>query len=612
MAEGVETPAPGRVVAAADPASMRGRDISREVLDDLLAGVPRDDAGRPLLVDADFSKATFAPDARFGTVRFSGPARFSGATFRGKAWFEDTTFSDDARFGGVTFEGDAHFGGVTFGGEARFGSAVFEEEARFSGARCEGEVRFDAAALRGLAWFDDATIAGSASFDGATFSSVASFDGVAFGGPVAFDRAAFASQVSFVGATFARLASFDQTTFTGESWFTRAELCGGAWFGEARFTEGVSYRGAWLGGDVVFDEAEFAGPVDVDGANSGSVSFRRARFLAEQSLHLRSGGPVVFMGSRFAQRVHLDTCAPSLDLSGATLSGPARVTLRSCALVAEDLTVGRPLAVESAPSTLLESARALMALVTGVGFEPGSSALEDLSGSVLDAPVVIDQGVSLGECDLAGVHNLQQLQFASMAAFATGPHAGRRVLAVERQWRVERAVTRRWSVPASPRRRWRAPRHPVRHQEPHQIGATYRALRLAREASGDAPGTADLYYGEMEMRRHDPTRSRGERAVVWLYWLFSGYGLRVLRPLFALGITLLACTWLLATAGFRHGAAPENTFLFALSSSLSVLRPSDDGPALYQWGQVALIVLKLAAPLFLGLTLLSIRGRVQR
>jgi hypothetical protein len=38
---------------------------------------------------------------------------------------------------------------------------------------------------------------------------------------------------------------------------------------------------------------------------------------------------------------------------------------------------------------------------------------------------------------------------------------------------------------------------------PAQLALVYRALRKALEDGANAPGAADFYYGEMEMRRHD-------------------------------------------------------------------------------------------------------------
>ena len=64
---------------------------------------------------------------------------------------------------------------------------------------------------------------------------------------------------------------------------------------------------------------------------------------------------------------------------------------------------------------------------------------------------------------------------------------------------------------------------------PERLATLYRQLRKAQEDIKDEPGAADFYYGEMEMRRHAQTAPAAERAIIWLYWLISGYGLRALR-----------------------------------------------------------------------------------
>ena len=87
------------------------------------------------------------------------------------------------------------------------------------------------------------------------------------------------------------------------------------------------------------------------------------------------------------------------------------------------------------------------------------------------------------------------------------------------------------NLPAWPRWLEDPPPEPL---EPGQIAGLYRALRKGREDSKDEPGAADFYYGEMEMRRHARTTPTAEHAIIWLYWLISGYGLRALRSLAAL------------------------------------------------------------------------------
>src|SRR5512132_3081652 len=62
-----------------------------------------------------------------------------------------------------------------------------------------------------------------------------------------------------------------------------------------------------------------------------------------------------------------------------------------------------------------------------------------------------------------------------------------------------------------------------------RIAGLYRALRKDYEDSKNEPGAADFYYGEMEMRRLASATAWGERVILTLYWLVSGYGLRGMR-----------------------------------------------------------------------------------
>jgi len=56
------------------------------------------------------------------------------------------------------------------------------------------------------------------------------------------------------------------------------------------------------------------------------------------------------------------------------------------------------------------------------------------------------------------------------------------------------------------------------------------------------------------MRRHDHTGTpKGERRLLWAYWLLSGYGLRASR----------ATGWLLADAGAEGGEQEAASALFA-------------------------------------------------
>jgi hypothetical protein len=157
-------------------------------------------------------------------------------------------------------------------------------------------------------------------------------------------------------------------------------------------------------------------------------------------------------------------------------------------------------------------------------------------------------------------------------------------------------------------------------------------LRIGRDGRRDEPGAADFYYGEMEMRRHavskthhgarrlelspsppyDSTRPTPptERAVLFLYWLSCGYGQRPGRALGALLVTLVCGAVLLWKLGGLH----ESPVLVAVESSMSPLESLDLKPATHlSWASETVIVgLRLLGTLFLGLAVLSLRGRIAR
>lgn len=196
---------------------------------------------------------------------------------------------------------------------------------------------------------------------------------------------------------------------------------------------------------------------------------------------------------------------------------------------------------------------------------------------------------------------------------------------------------------------------------PATVASIYRALRKGREDAKDEPGGSDFYFGEMEMRRHTRdsctlgTRftSWWERLTLTLYWLLSGYALRPSRAAIALVSVVALFTVLFALYGFQR---PANPFADAGASvksatgrplpstptlrarrpapfppSIAVMVDALDNPdawtyswgtatavigapeaAVTDWGRAFRVVLRVLGPLFLGLVLVSIRGRVKR
>ncbi|GAA2390236.1 hypothetical protein GCM10010420_12440 [Streptomyces glaucosporus] len=172
----------------------------------------------------------------------------------------------------------------------------------------------------------------------------------------------------------------------------------------------------------------------------------------------------------------------------------------------------------------------------------------------------------------------------------------------------------------------------------------YRALRKALEDGKDEPGAANFYYGEIEMRRHDPGTPHAERALLSLYWAVSGYGLRASRALGWLAGAMLATVVLLMSFGIPQNSPgqeatgtvppgggritftidkedPRNPtgdrftgerFEKALGVTLNSVVFRSSGQDLTTAGTYIEMASRLAEPALLGLAVLAVRGRVKR
>jgi hypothetical protein len=277
-----------------------------------------------------------------------------------------------------------------------------------------------------------------------------------------------------------------------------------------------------------------------------------------------------------------------------------------------------------------------------------------LSARGCDLQQLVLSDVDLRACRFAGVHNLDKLRLEGAVDFPDRPlgwHCGwtipplwrwtrRQTLAEEHRWRRTQPKWKGWYP-----RSCRAPGIAgMNRLEPAEIAKLYRALRKEREDSRDAPGAADFYYGEMEMRRHDRTAPKAERFLLWLYWLAAGYALRSSRALAWLFSVLVIATILLASFGLRTssppmepqtativGRPPRQVVRFdsprpttppiqdfqarlgtasLVALEAAVFRTSEQ--QLTYKGRVIQIAVKFIGPILLGLALLSVRGRVRR
>jgi hypothetical protein len=216
--------------------------------------------------------------------------------------------------------------------------------------------------------------------------------------------------------------------------------------------------------------------------------------------------------------------------------------------------------------------------------------------------------------------------------------SSRQSLVEERIWRATRPKYRGWAAT-------RSGNIGVR---PERLAALYRQLRKAQEDAKNEPGAADFYYGEMEMRRHTRATRVTEHAIIWLYWLISGYGLRALRSLAALAIVGAIVTTALVGWGLAANAPSQQltgTVTNTLNNPARIdatihTTPAGLPPASQRWtrnrtrtalqitlesivfrstnqplttaGTWTTIAARILGPVLLALTLLAVRSRIKR
>jgi uncharacterized protein YjbI with pentapeptide repeats len=446
---------------------------------------------------------------------------------------------------------------------ADFTGATFCDPADFSGALFE-EAIFTGAIFEGPADFRDAHFANVARFDGATFEGTASFRRARFWCRAEFELMKDVPEMPGLPeqVRFRRWADFRQVLFFED-----------ARFGGARFDERARFEDTWFGADAWFEGTDFSQARTLGRIIAvGRLVLNRASFGAPL-LMMIGAQEVLCQSSQFLGRTSIELHWADLDLEYAEFAQPAVVSGMS-----------------------------------GAQDEPGNGSSRKASVSSLRRANVGNltlADLDLTACHFAGAHNLDGLRFEGGIDFA--PTRG--------WWRTKRRRIAEEDAGGSPGQE---------RLTPDRIARIYRALRKGREDNKDEPGAADFYYGEMEMRRRARRRADDpegaartswfERTILRLYWLVSGYGLRASRALMALVVTVVAFAVGFAAWGFAPDQGFGESLLFSAESSSSLLRaPSmPDGAKLKDVGHILQLGLRLLGPLFFGLALLALRGRVKR
>ncbi|MFD5577869.1 pentapeptide repeat-containing protein [Streptomyces pseudogriseolus] len=587
----------------------------------------RDPSGKPLLGDCNFEAAAF----RGRNARYS----FQGARFTGFANFSNTEFDCTAEFSRTSFSHGVTFQDSTFAGPTSFDRAAFIEGADFKHTTFEDWAEFAGVEFKSLADFPRSKFTKEAYFTGTRFSGYAEFTGAEFGDTADFSMGFASGTTNFTEAVFKGSATFLSRAFHGETIFTnarfeksvdlRAKYEDQTDFSSVIFTSDVSLGGATFDAAVtfqgaVFDQTNEIGPmsciatVNLSGAafnspvtialSAAQLDCRRTRWMSTAVLHLRHA---------------------QVDFSQAVYEFPVTISLEHAPFVLND---GRTLAEHGAAET-------------------GEVRLMSLRG--VDAAHLLLSDINMTECLLAGTVHLDQIRLEGDCRFGTPPEGTfwsrgrpvrwtkRRIVAEERHWRTAQIGTAR---------EWNNPSHTASsHVGPAQLAPVYRSLRKSFEDNKNEPGSADFYYGEMEMRRLDSNTPLAERRLLAAYWALSGYGLRATRALSWLILAAVTTLFSLILWGIPaddanpvssgsatgdrirlvtetpdpvnpSGPLPRRISTDRFEKGLRVVINSvifrSSGQNLTTAGTYIEMASRLSEPVLLGLAVLAVRSRVKR
>lgn len=232
--------------------------------------------------------------SRIGTAHIiaahvKGDINFREVHFSGRADFDRTTVEDSIRFMDARFDAEAEFLGLKVAGQFIFDNAIVAKNFSAQGLIVEGDARF----IR------------------ARFTGEADFDRAQFGSGLFADNngaAIFQSTATFMDVCFNGNANFYQCEFYGRSRFDRMQVRGRMLFGKAKFRTGnepVGLLGLRIGGQAVFDEAEFSSALHLDGSViEQDLRFFSAVFHSGVAFPaVRVGGQAVFDGAVFKDTV---------------------------------------------------------------------------------------------------------------------------------------------------------------------------------------------------------------------------------------------------------------------------------------------------------------------
>jgi len=482
----------------------------------------------------------------------------SDVNIRGEVSFRGASLCA-TEYGGVhisaQFESAVDFTGCGFRGEAQFGTQPGNSPPIIPTSFGKG-VKFDGAVF------------GSESFGSLTMSNC-TFEGV-----TSFRNAEVFGAISFIDTKFLQAADLSKIKVR-KAPYTRGELpfyTPSAAFTMRRTIFESSYSvGADVDGEAIVEDVTFPSAADEFSISaSGTARFSRLNLASFSTIAISS-----------KELVTVDQV--QMQGGGEVRVSGARFAMTNC-------TCAQPV---------------LALHVAGEQEVDNSTILATLKGTNCDGLTL--SGFDYGQTNFLGATKLDSLIVTGEFTLrsTSGWRARRSVLAEEA---IARASREHWNRLAGTPDKGNHPPSELRH-----LAAVYRALRKGREDQKDQPGSADFYYGEMEMRRLS-SPPRIERGILTLYWLVSGYGLRAWRALTLLALVILSSALLLSLFPLRSNA-PEHpsgfgsALLFSLQSGLSL---SGSAEQYSQVAQTFQMILRVVVPVLIALAVLAVRGRVKR
>lgn len=493
--------------------------------------------------------------------------------------------------------------------------------------------------------FTDARFDGNADFGNTVFLGKTRFRGASFSGTADFDQVRFDGDAADFGQARFQRASFRWTRFDGTADFSGAEFLSRASFTGARFGGHLDLRGAQFFSQAVSPErADFTGvelesSVDLDGVwchHLGGLDLSGATFAAADRLGPLGAEFLLLDRARFESSVSIEALAAEVSCNQARFDAGvnlrlryARLRLESVVLSAASSLKGSEPGKDAALDPLADPARLAFDNSRIANLIRDSATRPDIWMPVLSSVQGVDvtelgiADVDLSQTRFSGAHHLDRLSIEGQSRFAEPLRrrrwgsvrvrwawpplwwwTRRQLLAEEATWRATQRRGADWSALAEGT-------GPATTAQ--ALAAMYRSLRKAQEDNKNGPGASDFYYGEMEMRRHAPSTSSGERVVLFLYWITSGYGLRALRALGCLLAVVVLVSLAMHGTGFVNdgvGIGPSTLYVAEAAFSLQAQLPGTD--VLTWQGEVLRLLMRLIGPLLLGLMLLSVRNRVKR